>query len=182
MNYTSIVKVVYSPPRSIMSCSPGFAEASTIVWDLQLVRDDKFQSIIFEGNSKICVDALNKNLDEARWEIQPLLNDASILTNSFVLDQNTKRMLTLYVVHELSRYVLYSNISYFCKCVSLPLAVMEAWESNVDIPSFCSFNEIFTFIHTHTHTHTHTQSGLQPPIMRGSRKEINLNNGGKGPA
>ena len=58
------------------------------------------------------------------------------------------------IVHELSKNVLYSNISYFCKCVSLSLAVMEAWESNVDIPSFCSFNEIFTFIHTHTHTHT----------------------------
>ena len=52
------------------------------------------------------------------------------------------------IVHELSKYVLYSNISYFCKCVSLPLAVMETWESNVDIPSFCSFTEIFTFIHT----------------------------------
>ena len=54
------------------------------------------------------------------------------------------------IVHELSKNVLYSNISYFCKCVSLSLAVMEASESNVDIPSFCSFNEIFTFIHTHT--------------------------------
>ena len=62
-----------------MSCSAGFAKASTIVWDLQLVRDDKFQSIIVEGDSKICVDALNKNLDEAQWEIQPLFNDTLIL-------------------------------------------------------------------------------------------------------
>ena len=89
------------------------------------------------------------------------------------------------IVHELSKNVLYSNISYFCKCVSLSLAVMEASESNVDIPSFCSFNEIFTFIHTHTQKKRKKKkkkSGLQSPIMHGSRKEINLDNGGKRPS
>ena len=73
---------------------------------------------------------------------------ASVLANSFVLLYFLDQKDANSIVHELSKYLLYSNISYFCKCVSLPLAVMEAWESNVDIPSFCSFNEIFTFIHT----------------------------------
>ena len=50
---------------------------------------------------------------------------------------------------------------------------MEAWESNVDIPS----------IHIYPHTQKKKkESGLQPPIMHGRRKEINLDNGGKGPA
>ena len=48
-----------------MACSHSFAEVTTIVWALQLARDKKFQSIIVRGDSKIYVDALNKNLEEA---------------------------------------------------------------------------------------------------------------------
>jgi len=42
-----------------------FAEGSAIIWALWLARDKKFQSIIVEGDSNICVYALNKNLNEA---------------------------------------------------------------------------------------------------------------------
>ena len=70
----------------------------------------RFQIIIVKGDSKIYVDALNKNLSEASWEIQPLLYDASILATSFIdgcfcwikRDANS-------VAHEISMHILYCN-------------------------------------------------------------------------
>ena len=55
------------------------------------------------------------------------MNDGSVLANSSVccsfcwIERDAN-----FVTHELSMYVLYSNISWFCNCVSLPPAIMEA--------------------------------------------------------
>ena len=67
-----------------MACSHSFVEVIAIVWALQLVRDENFQSIIVKDDFKIYVDVLNKNLEEACWEIQPLLYSASVLAISFI--------------------------------------------------------------------------------------------------
>ena len=49
----------------IVACSHSFAEDIAIVWALQQVRDENFQSIIVKDDFKIYVDVLNKNLEEA---------------------------------------------------------------------------------------------------------------------
>ena len=117
----------------IVACSHSFAKVTAIVWPLQLARDEKIQCIIVKVDSKIYVDALKKIL-EARWEIQPLLYDASVLANSFIgfcfcwikKDGNS-------IAHKLSMYILYSNISYYWNCVSFPLAIVEAWERDLSL-------------------------------------------------
>ena len=94
----------------IVACSHSFVEVTAVVWALQLTREKKFPSIIVNGDSKIYVDAFNKNLEDAFWEIQPLLYDASILAISFIdccfcwikRDAN-------FVAHELSMRILYSK-------------------------------------------------------------------------
>ena len=99
----SFAEVIHQKKKS-------FAEVTAIGWALQLARDEKFQSITIKGDSKIYVDALNKNLEEASWEIQPLLYDASILAISFIdccfcwIERDAN-----FVAHELSMRILYSK-------------------------------------------------------------------------
>jgi ribonuclease HI len=113
-------------------CDPLVAQASALVWALQLAYEKHYQRLILEGDSKTCFDALNGSIDDADWKVQSLLFHALDIANSFVSCEFCwiKRDAN-FVAHALATHAVLSNSNVFCTSMSLPPLVKEAWERDV---------------------------------------------------
>jgi ribonuclease HI len=46
------------------SCEAVVAEAEAILWAVQIAKSKNFQSVIIEGDAKVCFDAINGDLEK----------------------------------------------------------------------------------------------------------------------
>ena len=66
------------------SCEAVVAEAESILWAVQIAKSENFQSIIIEGDAKVCFDAINGDLEKCSWAIASQCNDLVVLSKEFV--------------------------------------------------------------------------------------------------
>ncbi len=64
-------------------CDPLQAEAAALFWTVQLAIEKDFKHVIIEGDSKICIDALNGNLNSVNWSISSIVCNISELCKYF---------------------------------------------------------------------------------------------------
>jgi ribonuclease HI len=70
--------------KSTPSLDHAIAEASAILWAIQLAQSENFHSILVESDSKVCVDAILDVTGYVNWDISSLCNDAETLALNFV--------------------------------------------------------------------------------------------------
>ncbi len=62
---------------------PLQAEIVALLWAIQLAFEKDFKHVITEGDSKICIDALNGNLNSINWSISSLVCNITELCKYF---------------------------------------------------------------------------------------------------
>ncbi|KAL0003162.1 hypothetical protein SO802_016943, partial [Lithocarpus litseifolius] len=65
------------------TCSPLLAEASAILWAVQLARTENWNYIIFEGDAKACFDPLSSAESAPDWSIRNIVCNILDLSESF---------------------------------------------------------------------------------------------------
>ena len=68
--------------RNIGRRSNNIAEAITLLWGLQVIKDMKIKEIIIEGDSKIIIDMV-KGVIQPSWTIQTIIFDIRQLLEGF---------------------------------------------------------------------------------------------------
>jgi|UniRef100_A0A2N9I137 ribonuclease HI len=69
--------------KRILVTDPTIAEASTIVWGLEIAKETNYQKVIIDGDAKVCLDALSGDTSTYPWKIQTLYLNALDLTSYF---------------------------------------------------------------------------------------------------
>jgi hypothetical protein len=59
------------------------AEAFAILWAVELARTKMLKKVIFEGDTKICFDALNDTHESINWAIVGIISNISLSSSSF---------------------------------------------------------------------------------------------------
>jgi ribonuclease HI len=114
-------------------CDPLQAEAAALFWAVQLAIQKDFKHVIIEGDSKICINALNGNLNSVNWSI------SSIVCNIFDLCKYFSSCFFFWtrreangVAHSLAKAAssLRSPLFFSCCCNSSSLRsiVWDAWK------------------------------------------------------
>ena len=100
---------------------PIAAEASAILWALQIAKMENFTSIIVESDSKLCIDAITLHPEDPYWVIAAfvfyiisLSSDFSSCSFSWV-----KREANM-AAHELAKFATLFDSVFFCSAASLP--------------------------------------------------------------
>ena len=65
-------------------CSPMIAEASALLWAVQLASQQRWRSVIFEGDAKICFDALNHPYHNPNLALNTLIYNIRSLSSFFL--------------------------------------------------------------------------------------------------
>ena len=66
--------------RSIKLTTPLQAETEALLWAMQLARIEKWNHVVFEGDAKICIDAINNPSNPCPWTlIIPIRNICALL-------------------------------------------------------------------------------------------------------
>ena len=116
--------------KQTVHLDPTVAEASAIVWALELAMEEGFENIIVESDAKICVDALNCPIDESPWKIHALSTHSLDLALNF----SASACVFLWVrrdanqmAHALAKVASSLPLPFSCFCNSLPPSAVEAW-------------------------------------------------------
>ena len=64
--------------------SPLQAEALALLWAVQLARRERWNHVQFEGDSKVCFEAINSNRDCPAWSISHITCDIRDVASSFL--------------------------------------------------------------------------------------------------
>jgi ribonuclease HI len=114
-------------------CDPLQVEAAALFWAVQLATEKDFKHVIIEGDSKICIDALNGNLNTVNWSISSLICNISELCKYFSSCSFfwTRREANG-VAHSLAKAASSLRSPFFFSCCcnssSLPSTVWDAWK------------------------------------------------------
>jgi ribonuclease HI len=114
--------------KLIHTTEPLVAEASTILWALQLAKVEKLCGIMVESDSKLCVDAISMGMAICDWKISTLCYDAIGLAAEFFSCNFfwVKREANM-AAHSLAKFCIPQDLPaiYFPK--NLPTPLEEAW-------------------------------------------------------
>jgi ribonuclease HI len=118
--------------KHIEVIDPEVAEASAILWAIQLAKLEDFQNVIVESDSKIPVDCMNGIQAEANWKIAAIVSDVNFLSLDFVscCFSWVKREANM-VAHALAKFAVSFNSGFSCNVTSLPSPVREAWQGDM---------------------------------------------------
>ena len=117
--------VVKAWRKELMLYEPIQAGAFAILWALELAVTKKFQKIIVEGDSKICIDAINGDQNDVEWSVATIINNIVSLSSSFnsCLFSWVWREANV-VAHTLAKHVSSPTDFFFvCNLHSLPRSV-----------------------------------------------------------
>ena len=107
--------------KHIEVVDPEVAEASAILWAIQLAKLEDFQNVIVESDSKVPVDCMNGIQAEANWKIAAIVLDVNFLSLDFVscCFSWVKREANM-VAHALAKFAVSFNSDFSYNATSLP--------------------------------------------------------------
>lgn len=68
--------------RTSSQPSPLQAESEALLWAAQIVKRERWRQVIFESDSKICIDALSSTNAVTHWTIQATITNCLSVTES----------------------------------------------------------------------------------------------------
>ena len=103
---------------------PIAAEASAILWALQIAKMENFTSIIVESDSKLCIDVITLHPEDSYWVSAAFVSDIISLSSDFSSCSFSwvKREANI-AAHELAKFATLFDSVFFCNAVSLPPSV-----------------------------------------------------------
>jgi hypothetical protein len=108
------------------------AEAFAILWALELAMTEKSKKIIVEGDSKICIDAIDGDQNDVEWSVTAIINNIVSLRSSFnsCLFSWVRREANV-VAHTLAKHVpSRTEFVFVCNSHFLPRLVWTAWRND----------------------------------------------------
>ena len=94
--------------------SPLLAEAEALLWAVSIAKREKWSHVLFEGDSKIYINALCSVSDSTNWVIQPSISSILSLVQCFVSFSFTWVNRTCNsTVHVVARCSFLSSFSFF---------------------------------------------------------------------
>ena len=108
------------------------AEAAATLWAVEIAKSEGYQDILVEGDSKICMDALNGSEENWNGKIDNLCFEAKLLCISFVsvcfywFGREANNL-----AHSLAKVAASLNSAFVCNQQSLPPSAVEAWMRDV---------------------------------------------------
>ncbi|KAK9998433.1 hypothetical protein SO802_018036 [Lithocarpus litseifolius] len=97
-------------------CNPSQAEASALLWVVQLAIQKHWNAVIFEGDAKICFDALTLSNQTPSWQLSTLISNIRRLSSNFLsCSFRWVRRSANSAAHEVAKFAL---ISIFPFCFS----------------------------------------------------------------
>jgi ribonuclease HI len=105
------------------------AEAAAILWAVELATLEKFDSIIVNGDAKVCLDALNGESIDNPWVISSVISNILVLSKTFASCCFCwVRREANEVAHSLAKFSPSPHVPVFCcNSSSIPSAVWNAW-------------------------------------------------------
>uniref|UniRef100_A0A2N9EZP9 Reverse transcriptase domain-containing protein n=1 Tax=Fagus sylvatica TaxID=28930 RepID=A0A2N9EZP9_FAGSY len=104
------------------------AEASAILWAIQIAKMNNMLEIIVESDSKVCVDAITQDLFVCDWTISTICNDVRVLALEFIscIFCWVPREASM-VVYTLAKLFPLHNLPVICFPKNLPTPLEEVW-------------------------------------------------------
>ena len=108
-------------------CTPTQAEATAIMWALNLAAAENWCNIIVEGDLKICFDALSKAEEPSDWSISSIIHNAAGMSVSFDKCEFcwVKRSLNS-AAHLAAEYAVSLKVGFLCNNYDLPPPILNA--------------------------------------------------------
>ena len=119
--------IIMAATKKMFTEDPAVAEASTMLWALQLAESHHFQHCIIEGDANNCLDACIGKLDDCPWALFAIFHDVKFLLPNFTsVDFIWVRRKANLVAHALAKFASQSQVFTFSNIDSLPPSVYEA--------------------------------------------------------
>jgi ribonuclease HI len=67
----------------LSTTDPCIAEATALLWVLEIARALRMDDIVIEGDAKICIEAFHNTATFTPWKIQSLISNAQTLSLNF---------------------------------------------------------------------------------------------------
>ncbi len=117
--------------KTLPTVDPTVAEASAILWAIQLAYLEKWKNILVESDAKNCVDAI-LGISACSWNIYALCNDVKRLASDFSSCSFcwVKREANM-VAHELAKSFIPNSFPSCYFSNNLPASVQEAWSRDL---------------------------------------------------
>ena len=124
--------------RTTKKSSPLQAETDALLWAMQLAKIERWSHVIFEGDAKICIDAINNPDNSCPWTLIIPIRNISALKDCFTscffvwLSRSCNG-----VAHHAARFALLSCLAFFFNKDNLPPALSACCKT--DYPLCSSF-------------------------------------------
>nr|XP_023871503.1 uncharacterized protein LOC111984114 [Quercus suber] len=124
--------------RLIKKTTPLQAETEALQWAVQLAKVERWSKVIFEGDAKICFDAINSLSQSYPWCIRTQLLNTIALTDCFFscsfvwISRNCNG-----VAHQVAKFSLLSKLAFVFLHDNLPPALLAVCKA--DYPLCASF-------------------------------------------
>jgi ribonuclease HI len=120
--------IIHFWSKNLLTDDPCIAEATAILWALEIAQTEEFLHIIVEGDAKICLDAIMEELSSCPWRIRSLISNIKCLALNFVFCRFCwVGRCANELAHSLAKFVSTCPISLRCNPSYLPPSVREAW-------------------------------------------------------
>ncbi len=123
--------------KRLTTIDPCIAEASALLWALEIARAIHVMDIMVESDAKVCIDAFLGTTDYIPWKIQTLISNTrtlSLLFSSISVCWVSRE--ANMVAHCLAKVAAPQAMSLLCNSSNLPPSVYEAWLRDMSFLAF----------------------------------------------
>ncbi|KAL0002394.1 hypothetical protein SO802_016175 [Lithocarpus litseifolius] len=110
------------------------AETEALLWAVQLASRERWFSVTFEGDSKVCLDGVLKHKGSPDWFIENLIYDIILAAESFPacsfawVNRSCNN-----VAHVAAKFAIESNMSCFFISGNLPPSIVDACKKDAPL-------------------------------------------------
>lgn len=118
-------------------CRPTQAEVDALLWAMKLVIQEQWSVVIFEGDAKICIDALSNSKLIPDWYSTATISNIRCLSSHFTAVKfSWVRRLGNLAAHEIAKFALNSNLDFCFNNGNLPPSLEAICMGDSSVCSF----------------------------------------------
>ena len=118
-----------------------------MLWAVQLASREKWSHVIFDVDSKVCIDAILDCTGNSTWSISHIISDISWLALSFTsFSFNWVKRSGNSAVHTVAKFALDSTMSCFFTLVNLPPSIAAVCLEDANNCIMCIYIYIYILV------------------------------------
>jgi ribonuclease HI len=116
------------PKDKLMNLDSLVAEASAILWAMELATVEGFGKVTIESDAKVCIDELSSSEASSNWKISALIGQSLALVSRFSFcDFQWVRRDANQAALALAKVAFSLRLPFYCNLDNLPPSLKEAW-------------------------------------------------------